>query len=153
MNDLSAVDLRNPCSQFTSDEIKLWNVARQLVEPIPGEIEGDRVDVMHLARAVGQIMDRPVQDGFYGGMPHTWLWTGNPNERDLKYFSVHGWTPATRILDIKVPWTHPNVLLVDSQMSLPDLPFYRTRLRPELQRIPEFSIDKGLMSVLVEMMS
>jgi hypothetical protein len=60
-----------------------------------------------LARAVGQVMKLPYQDGYYGFVEHTWLWTEEREE-------YHPWS-LPNLLDVYAVGSLPQVRLVDMQ--------------------------------------
>jgi len=58
---------------FSTAYQQLWTTATQLVELVP---ESWEVRCHELARAVGSVLDLPVQDGQFGSIEHSWLWVG-----------------------------------------------------------------------------
>jgi hypothetical protein len=90
---------------FDPVELALWRNATKLVAALR-EAEFPDVRCHELARAVGLQLDLQVQDGFYGFVDHSWLWTrplgqtagriGFPNILDV--YSV-GQLPLVRLVD------------------------------------------------------
>lgn len=98
---------------FTMREKDLLRRARLLVERAPYEAFGEPVRCHELARAVGRVLDLEHQDGRFGFVEHTWLWT----ERLSDKFAPPWVLP--RILDVYVPGSLPQVQLVDTASGLP----------------------------------
>jgi hypothetical protein len=100
---------------FMPNELELLRKATLLVAAIPDDLEDLRCH--EVARAVGQVLDLPIQDGFYGFVQHTWLWVEKPSfefkPKDLR------WRVAPRILDVYCIGSLPIVRLLDSATSLP----------------------------------
>ena len=90
---------------FTNDELVMLGRAQKLVEPVPYELDGEPVRCHELARAVGRMLGLEHEDGHFGFVEHTWLWTG---EYDGK---GHRWS-LPNILDVYVPGSVPQVQLV-----------------------------------------
>jgi hypothetical protein len=64
-----------------------------------------------LARAVGQVLKLPHQDGYYGFVEHTWLWTEEREE-------YHPWS-LPNLLDVYSVGSLPQVRLVDMKHTGP----------------------------------
>lgn len=95
-------------------EQELFRRATALVESIP-DIEGVRCH--ELARAVGRLLDLSWQDGYYGFVQHTWLWT-----RELRQDHIVARTGFPNILDVYSVGSLPMVRLVDADcVSLPHI--------------------------------
>ena len=107
---------------FTEVERSMLRRAIKLVDRV-----GKHASVIRcheLARAVGELLDLQVQDGFYGFVEHSWLWTGPV---DIKK------TPTVRlgfphILDVYSVGRLPQVTLVAGDS--PSLPHVGWSYRP-----------------------
>jgi len=61
---------------FSSREMSLFRVSTAIVAAFPSSDYQDRPLRCHeVARALGGLLQLEVQDGFYGFVDHTWLWT------------------------------------------------------------------------------
>ena len=94
---------------FTVREQKLLKVATELVARIPDQ-EGLRCH--EIARAVGHVLGLEVQDGRFGAMEHSWLWT----EPIVRYVGA-GRYP--NILDCYAVGALPQVVLIQMGYLLP----------------------------------
>lgn len=106
---------------FSQAEINLLAQAIKLVDAVK---EGGSVIRCHeLARAVGRVLDLPVEDGYYGFVDHSWCWT-RPVDRRPPTPRI-GWP---NILDVYCVGQLPMVQLVASEPSgLPHVGWaYRT---------------------------
>ncbi len=92
---------------FTPRELKLLDCAETLVAIAPYEIDGDLVRCHELARAVGAVLGLQHEDGRYGFVDHTWLWTSKLSERVAPWDLPH-------VLDVYVPGGMPQVQLIDA---------------------------------------
>jgi hypothetical protein len=93
---------------FTKDELSLLEAARALVERV-FDRESVTVRCHELARAVGELLDLEVADGFYGFVDHSWLWTTPlPKGQGASYMRI-GWP---NILDVYSVGQLPMVRLV-----------------------------------------
>lgn len=108
---------------FTAQEIDLWRRAVKLVDKVPGSLADSRCH--ELARAVGSALDLPHQDGFYGFVDHTWLWT-RPLERTA------GRVGFPHVLDVYCVGSLPMVRLVDGECTA--LPHIGWAYRPGPER-------------------
>jgi len=92
---------------FSKREIDLRYNAETLVAITPYEIDGELVRCHELARAVGKVLKLEHEDGRYGFVEHTWLWTEpKMNEK----FHAPWFLP--NVLDVYVPGGVPQVQLV-----------------------------------------
>lgn len=115
---------------FTERERGLLLKAQFCVEALPDR-QGLRCH--EVARAVGRALGLPVQDGKYGSVDHTWLWT-SPLDPQA------GERP--NILDVYVVGRLPQVQLVHYTGILPEWNAYkRTLFRGD--------IDHALVETLV----
>jgi len=99
---------------FTLAEKDLLRRARLLVERAPNELFGEPIRCHELARAVGRVLGLDHEDGRFGFVEHTWLWT---EPRHSERFCTPWVLP--RILDVYVPGALPQVQLVDTASGLP----------------------------------
>lgn len=99
---------------FTMREKDLLRRAKMLVDRAPYEAFGEPVRCHELARAVGRILDLEHEDGRFGFVEHTWLWT----ERKSTDKFCAPWV-IPRILDVYVPGAIPQVQLIDTSSGLP----------------------------------
>lgn len=97
---------------FTARERELFGLAQTLVVIAPYELFGRLVRCHELARAVGRVLGLRVEDGRFGFVEHTWLWT-EPPEKALMPWAM------PRILDVYVPGAMPQVQLIDTASGLP----------------------------------
>lgn len=96
---------------FSEREVGLLRLAEDLIRPVPHELDGQLVRCHELARAVGRCLDLEVEDGHFGFVEHSWLWT-----EPLR--SKHEWR-LPNVLDVYVPGSLPQVQLVDMVSGLP----------------------------------
>lgn len=109
---------------FSKTEVYLYKRAKTAVECVLTSrcVEG-LVRCHELARAVGRVLDLPFEDGHYGFVDHSWLWT--------KPKPVYTPTPRLglpNILDVYCVGSLPMVRLVDC--SAPALPHAGWAYRP-----------------------
>lgn len=91
---------------FTNREQVLLVRATNLVERVPYSFEdGEPIRCHELARAVGQALELEYEDGHYGFVEHTWLWT-SPFDGKTARWSM------PNVLDVYVPGGLPQVQLV-----------------------------------------
>lgn len=98
---------------FHSNDVRLFRVAEKLVGKIDERDFGDDELRCHeVARAVGQILELPHQDGQYLFANHSWLWLKpvEPNRTAM------GECP--RILDVYAVGSMPQVQLFDTFILL-----------------------------------
>lgn len=77
----------------------MLKLAAGYVSVIPEDLRG-KVRCHELARAVGNLLKLPVQDGRYKLIEHSWIWTSNPS-------------PFVKIIDVYTPGCLPQVQLID----------------------------------------
>src|SRR5262249_36478034 len=113
---------------FTPAEIELLDVATMYVGMVREAAGAPKVRCHELARAVGWMLHLEHQDGYYGFVDHTWLWT-SPLEPDSYITDRLGFP---NILDVYCVGSLPMVRLVDAQHpSLPHVGWaYRPSVRP-----------------------
>lgn len=99
---------------FTQRELKLLERAATLVAITPYDFDGVLVRCHELARAVGDVLGLQHEDGRYGFVDHTWLWT---EPRSDEKFKVPWVMP--NVLDVYVPGGVPQVQLVHMATGLP----------------------------------
>lgn len=99
---------------FSADELGLYRRAVELIRIVPYRMHGELVRCHELARAVGGELGLPFQDGKFGFVEHTWLWT-KPLDADALLLPIL--TP--NILDVYVPGMVPQVALIHMASSLP----------------------------------
>jgi len=97
---------------FSEEEIYLLLQAQVLVAKAPYQIGGEPIRCHELARAVGKFLKLPHQDGRFGFVDHTWLWTTAPEAR------LTPWV-IPNVLDVYVPGSVPQVALVHTASGLP----------------------------------
>lgn len=128
---------------FSPHEIALWEHACRLIARIPDE-DSKHIRCHELARAVGRILVLPHQDGHYGFVEHTWLWTETPPQ-DV---AIERWLPfVPNILDVYAPGKLPQVQLVHAKSV--GLPHIGWSWRPGN---PREDIDADLVDHLVRTM-
>jgi hypothetical protein len=76
--------------------------AEALVASLPDEATPGEVRCHELARAVGRVLGLPVQDGRYGMVEHSWLWTEEPRGRQPNVIDVYavGRLPMVQLVDM-----------------------------------------------------
>ncbi len=128
---------------FGASDRKLLNLADALVVRL-----GDRpktVRCHELARAVGEVLKLPFQDGMYGFVEHTWLWT-HPLGDGADYSDILRIGP--NILDVYCVGRLPMVQLVDGKHT--QLPHIGWSYRPTNLRT---DIDSSCVKSLVKELS
>ena len=121
---------------FTEDEVGLLKSATRVVENLD-DVKGIRCH--ELVRAMGWLLKLDVQDGYYGFVNHSWLWTA-------KYDAARVITPRLglpNILDVYCVGSLPMVRLVNCQHT--SLPHVGWAYRPGE---PRKDIDLGLVTKL-----
>lgn len=128
---------------FGACDRKLFELATRLVAGL-----GDRPKMIRcheLARALGEVLKLPFQDGMYGFVEHTWLWTK----------SMGNWIDpleimrtGPNILDVYCVGRLPMVQLIDGEHT--QLPHLGYSYRPML---PRNDIDSRIVTSLVEEIS
>lgn len=124
---------------FTGEEQRLLRRATRLVEGVDdprGELR-----CHELARAVGMVLGLAVQDGSYGFVDHTWLWTRPLPDVLTGENLVLG---MTNILDVYAVGQLPMVRLVACAQSC--LPHVGWAYRPGL---PRMDVDAKIVDHLV----
>ncbi len=96
---------------FSGEEKRWLARATELVAGLGDEFAShEKVRCHELARAVGRLLGLPVQDGHYGFVEHSWLWTREPRrleaDGDVELFG------APNILDVYAVGQLPQVQLV-----------------------------------------
>ena len=96
---------------FSTDEIEHWYRATEIVAWLPSKVGGQLVRCHELARFVGGLLGLEVQDGLFGFVDHSWLWTG-PRRGTMLW-------QLPNILDVYVPGQMPPVQLIHVATGLP----------------------------------
>lgn len=127
---------------FSAEEIRLYWRAVALVDIVP-DIAGLRCH--ELARAVGRVLGLEHEDGRYGYVDHTWLWTtALDRESPLVQETRIGFP---NVLDVYAVGQWPMVRLVEcGDVSLPHMGW---SYRPRRERM---DIDEALVDRLVRIM-
>lgn len=124
---------------FTLAERGLLRQAEHVVAALPdNDPDGEPLRCHEVARVVAHFIRRPVIDGRYGALEHSWLGlqpdNGDEGYRDtVRRVSQHG-----KLLDTYAPGRVPQVMLVDaSAITIPERISYepgpqRTDIREEL---------------------
>lgn len=128
---------------FTKDEVNLFQRATKLVEALR---DRNKLRCHELARAVGSVLGLHVQDGYYGFVNHTWLWTEPLKWNDLTSYTRLGFP---NILDVYSVGSLPMVRLVDGKHTA--LPHVGWAYRPDYNAAP--GIDRDMVSGLVAEMT
>ena len=123
---------------FSEREITQWQRATRRIDLLPSLKD---MRCHELARAVGRFLDLPYQDGFYGFVDHTWLWTA-PVPRTI------GRLGFPNILDVYAVGGLPMVRLV--ACDAPSLPHVGWSYRPGSERD---DIDEAMVDDLVVRLS
>lgn len=98
---------------FTDQEKALWVRAVRLVEFAPYfDGTNEPIRCHELARAVGAVLNLEHEDGRFGFVEHTWLWT-TPREPRLTPWVL------PNVLDVYTPGSMPQVQLVHMANGLP----------------------------------
>lgn len=125
---------------FSPHERYLWDRATRLVGLVD---HADFPDLRchELARAVGRVLELPVQDGYYGFVDHSWLWTRHL-ERKIGSFGFPHVFP--HVLDVYSVGSLPMVRLVDGEHT--SLPHVGWAYRPG---DPRSDVDERTVDALV----
>lgn len=99
---------------FSKQEKALYRKAVEYVKIAPDHIGGEVIRCHELARAVGRVLGLTHEDGRFGFVEHTWLWT---RPRGSEEFAAPWVLP--NILDVYVPGSMPQVQLVRMETGLP----------------------------------
>lgn len=94
---------------FTQAEVRLWLRATKMVGALPPM---PKLRCHELARAVGRMLELQHQDGYYGFVDHTWLWTTRFGPNALNNYTRLGFP---NILDVYCVGSLPMVRLVDGK--------------------------------------
>jgi hypothetical protein len=128
---------------FTADEKQLLYQAERCVARIPSTLADSRCH--EVARAVGHHLGLAHQDGFYGFVDHTWLWTApfadpcyEPSRNKTRIGFPH-------VLDVYCVGSLPMVRLVDARHT--SLPHIGWAYRPGRTRD---DIDEARLWALIE---
>jgi hypothetical protein len=125
---------------FSKEELKCFNYATELVGRLS---ESKTLRCHELARAVGSVLGLQHQDGYYGFVNHTWLWTTPLEWNDLTTYTRLGFP---NILDVYSVGSLPMVRLVDGKHT--SLPHVGWAYRPDHYAAPP-SIDNDLVKSLI----
>jgi len=107
---------------FSTKEWASWSLATHFVGKIPDEDSSGMLRCHEIARALGKILNLDVQDGWFGMVEHSWLWTSKPEWVEGKLYPWH-WP---NILDVYAVGSLPQVQLIDCRSMLP----YNQAFRP-----------------------
>ena len=121
---------------FSVDELELWRRATLLVAAVDEAYFPD-LRCHELARAVGTVLKLPVQDGHYGFVDHSWLWTKPLGE-------TMGRVGFPNLLDVYCVGAMPLVRLVDGGHT--SLPHVGWAYRPDAERT---DIDRDVVTRLL----
>ena len=125
---------------FCSNDVRLLKVAEKLIGKINERNFDGELRCHELARAVGQVLELPHQDGEYLFSQHTWLWVGPVQPNRAKA----GQYPS--ILDVYAVGSLPQVQLFD---TFPLLGRVGTVYKPGPERT---DIKQGVVDELVRQM-
>ena len=128
---------------FTAREVSLLRRATRLVESVGAHQAVIRCH--ELARAVSGVLDLPVEDGFYGHVEHSWLWTEPVDPTRPRSLTRVGFP---NILDVYSVGQLPQVRLIDGRH--PQLPHVGWAYRPTS---PRTDIDQSFVEALVREMA
>jgi hypothetical protein len=127
---------------FTAEEVSLYRRAAVLVAIVPDIPE---LRCHELARAVGRVLGLEHEDGLYGFVDHTWLWT-RPLDRTCPMVR-NTRIGFPNILDVYAVGSLPMVRLVDCEHT--SLPHIGWAYRPSK---PRNDIDQDQVDRLVRLM-
>lgn len=105
---------------FKAEEVRLWRQAVRFVEALPDE----KFRCHELARAIGRLLNLEVQDGRYGFVEHTWLWT-TPFEEKCR---------LPNVLDVYIPGALPQVQLIHTDRSFLPVNYRWDHPRDDIQQ-------------------
>lgn len=97
---------------FSRRELQLLDRAQTLVAMAPYEINDELVRCHELARAIGEVLELKHEDGRYGFVEHTWLWTSEKDPEGSPWV-------LPNVLDVYTPGCDPQVQLVHMALGLP----------------------------------
>jgi hypothetical protein len=117
------------CSEFnlfSPIEVQLFRRATAIVARVR---DVDAIRCHELARAAGRVLDLEVQDGSYGFVDHSWLWTSSLPKDLGEEYARFGFP---NILDVYCPGQLPMVRLLScKETPLPHVGWsYRPAWRP-----------------------
>jgi len=115
-------------SMFTNRERLLYRDAARLVEAMPADTAYGEIRCHELARAVGAMLSLEVQDGYYGFVDHSWLWTRPLADCHILTSRVG----FPNILDVYAVGRMPMVMLLDAEHTC--LPHVGWAYRPDKLR-------------------
>jgi hypothetical protein len=125
---------------FAEQELELLRAAQNIVKLIPL----DDIRCHELSRVVGTLLKLEVQDGYYGFVDHSWLWTKPFESRGLRPDKNRTRVGFPNILDVYCVGSLPQVRLIDCQHTA--LPHVGWAYRPDRARD---DIDEVLVDTLV----
>jgi hypothetical protein len=125
---------------FSTAELVFFERARFMVDKLTGCLPLLRCH--ELARAVGRVLGLPFQDGQYGFVDHSWLWTA-PLQKERSEYKFRFGFP--NILDVYSVGSLPMVRLVDCSVTA--FPHVGWAYRPTDERE---DIDLVVVNVLVQ---
>jgi len=128
---------------FWPSEMVLFHRATALVACIEEAVPEIRCH--ELARAVGRILELEVQDGHYGFVEHSWLWT-RPLPKELREQECRLGLP--HLLDVYSVGQLPMVRLLDCEAT--SLPHIGWSYRPSWS--PRKDIRNDVVEILVQQM-
>jgi hypothetical protein len=120
---------------FTEHELELLKGAARVVEGLSAK----GIRCHELARSLGWLFNLDFQDGFYGFVDHSWLWTTKLDRSSV----ITPRMGLPNILDVYCVGSLPMVRLVDCQHT--SLPHVGWSYRPGE---PRTDIDHGLVTKL-----
>jgi hypothetical protein len=126
---------------FSREEVELFEKATEMVSYLA---ESKTLRCHELARAVGTVLGLQHQDGYYGFVNHTWLWTTKLEWSELTTYTRLGFP---NILDVYSVGQLPMVRLVDGKHT--SLPHVGWAYRPDYRGGPS-KLDNDRVRGLVE---
>lgn len=127
---------------FKPEALKLLRRASLLIEGLADRVD-KTVRCHELARAAGLVLKLPFQDGMYGFVEHTWLWT-RPLSREFGDGQAFDMRMGPNLLDVYCVGRLPMVQLIDGEHT--QLPHLGWSYRPSSRRR---DIDHALVKSLV----
>lgn len=94
---------------FSAQELCYLHRSQEVVSHVPYDLGGKVVRCHELSRALARVLGLTTEDGYYGMVEHSWVWT-TPREP---------FSPLPNILDPYAPGRYPQVQLVHSHLHLP----------------------------------
>lgn len=124
---------------FTTRELAFLRKATEIVDRLPvAPKEWPEIRCHEVARVVGEILYLEVEDGHFGTVDHSWLWTSPV---------IHGRGRWPNILDVYAVGSLPMVQLVDMGAMLPHNIAYRPG---EARKITRTDIRQDVLAWLRE---